>query len=117
MLAEKGFGDIRVGGTALPIEVKPDPNEQKALWTVAQKFREHVRANPPQADYVLYADYIMRPPDGPVGAVHLVVCDREGEWVLVDFQNSHHKDFRKIRPENAEGCGRLAARRMAGYVK
>jgi hypothetical protein len=116
-LAERGFGGVEVGGTELHIEVKPDRNEQKMLWTLARQFREHVRAHPPLSEYVLFADYIMTPPDGPVGAVHIVVCDRKGEWVLVDYQNSHHRDFRKVKPEDAEGCGRLAARRMASYVR
>jgi hypothetical protein len=116
MLDKNGFRRTKVAGTALPIEVQPARNEQKMLWTLARKFQDHVRAHPPQADYVLYADYIMRQPDGPVGAVHLVVCDREGEWVVVDFQNSHHEDFREVAPRNSEGCGRLAAKRLTGYV-
>jgi hypothetical protein len=117
LLEENGFGIVRVAGTDLPIDVPPDNNEQAMLWTMARSFREYIRSNPPDADYVLYADYLMRWPDGPVGAVHFVICDREGEWVVVDFQNSHHKDFKKVGPKNAGDCGRLAARRVQGYVR
>src|SRR5208283_5456856 len=66
-----------------------DPNEMKALWNLAREFRDFVRTNPPAADYALYADYVFNSQNAEQGFVHFVVCDRKGEWVIVDMQNSH----------------------------
>ena len=56
-------------------------------------------------------------PDGGAWAVHFVVCDREGEWVIVDFQNDHHGDFQSIDPKTPDDCGRLVAKRLQGYLR
>jgi hypothetical protein len=116
LIEKSGAGRVSVAPEELPIEVARDMNEQKVLWSLARGFQNHVRQHPPDADYVLYADYLMARPEGPVGAVHFVLCDREGDWVIVDFQNSHHKDFRKIDPKSADDCDRLAAKRFSKYV-
>jgi len=117
LLGKAGFGEVRVAETKLPIEVAPARNEQKMLWTLARSFRDHVRAHPPKADYAMYADYLMASPEGPVGAVHFVICDRKGEWVIVDLQNSHHEDFQSIAPDSATDCSRLAAKRLTRYIR
>jgi hypothetical protein len=117
LLEEAGIGRAIVAPTELPIDVARAMNEQKVLWSLARSFQEHLRQHPPEADYALYADYLMGEPNGPVGAVHFVVCDREGDWVIVDFQNSHHEDFQAIAPGSADDCDRLAARRFASYVR
>jgi len=49
--------------------------------------------------------------------VHFVVCDRRGELVVVDFQNSHHAEFKAIHPKTREDCDRLVIRRMNGLCK
>ena len=38
-----------------------DPNEMKVLWDLAREFRDYVKKNPTDADYVLYADYRLHP--------------------------------------------------------
>lgn len=93
-----------------------DPNEQKVLWDLARAFREHLRKNPPGADYALYADCVFNPDNWEQGYVHVVVCDRAGEWVLVDFQNSHHPDYREAKPASADACRTLAAKRLRGAL-
>ena len=103
--------------TPLDIEIAASSNEQKRLWDLARGFREHVRKVKPDADYVLVAEYLIRPHDKQVWTVHFVVCDRAGEWVIVDFQNNHHADFNAIKPKTAEDCGDLVVRRVAGYLK
>ncbi|MBI5762014.1 MAG: hypothetical protein HZA51_00665 [Planctomycetes bacterium] len=95
--------------------VQPNMNEQKVLWGMARAFRDFVRKAKPDADYVLYADYLMGKDN--VGAAHFAICDRQGEWVLVDFQNSHHKDFQAIKPATREDCDRLVLKRLTGYCK
>ncbi len=98
--------------------IQPWRNEQKPLWELARAFQKHVKRNPPEADYALLADYMMDPRAGRgAWAVHFVICDRDGEWVIVDFQNNHHGDFQSIDPKTFDDCGRLVAKRLEGYLR
>jgi hypothetical protein len=94
-----------------------DPNEQKALWDLAREFRDFVRNNPPETDYVLYADYVFNPRHWEQGFVHFVVCDRQGEWVIVDYQNSHHPDYQSVKPTSREDCDTLLVKRLETYLR
>jgi hypothetical protein len=94
-----------------------DPNELKALWNLAREFREFVRAHPPAADYALYADYAFNPQNAEQGFVHFVVCDRKGEWVIVDMQNSHHPDYQSIGIISSDRCDQLLVKRLEGHLK
>ncbi len=94
-----------------------DPNELKALWNLAREFRDFVRTNPPAADYALYADYVFNPQNAERGFVHFVVCDRKGEWVIVDLQNSHHPDYQSIGIISRARCDQLLVKRLEGYLK
>lgn len=106
---------------ATPCEIGPrlqiasDMNEQKMLWSMARGFSEYVRQNPPDADYALYADYLMG--KDMVGGVHFAICDRRGELVVVDFQNNHWSDFKMIDPRTREDCDKLIVRRVEGYCR
>lgn len=103
--------------TPLPIQLQPTSNEQKRLWDLARAFREHLRSDPPQADYALMAEYYVDPAGGPAGAVHVVLCDARGQWVIVDFQNNQHEDFRRAAPRTVEDCDKLAVLRLARYLR
>jgi hypothetical protein len=94
-----------------------DPNEMKKLWDLAREFRDYAKKNPTDADYVLYADYIFTPEYWERGMVHFVVCDRKGEWVIVDMQNSHHPDYQSIKPTSKEGCNKLLVKRLESYLR
>jgi hypothetical protein len=94
-----------------------DPNELKALWDLAREFRDFVRAHPPASDYALYADYAFNPQNAEQGFVHFVVCDRKGEWVIVDMQNSHHPDYQSIGIISRDRCDQLLVKRLAGCLK
>ena len=94
-----------------------DPNEMKALWNLAREFRDYVRAHPPAADYALYADYVFNPQNAEQGFVHFVVCDRKGEWVIVDLQNSHQPDYQSIGIISRDRCDQLLVKRLEGYLK
>jgi hypothetical protein len=94
-----------------------DPNELKGLWNLAREFRDFVRANPPAADYALYADYGFNPQNAEQGFVHFVVCDRKGEWVIVDMQNSHHPDYQSIGIISSDRCDQLLVKRLKGCLK
>ncbi len=92
------------------LTIKGDPNQQKVLWDTARAFRDFLRRNSPGTEYALLADYAID--EERVGHVHLVVCDKHGDFVLVDYQNSHHDDFQEINPRNLEDCNRLAVVRF-----
>ncbi|MEI8046520.1 MAG: tetratricopeptide repeat protein [Bacteroidota bacterium] len=87
------------------------PNEMKKLWDLARDFRDYIQKNPQDADYSLYADYAMP------GYVHFVICDRSGEWVIADLQNSTHPDFRNFDISTIEGCNKLVFTRLQRYLK
>jgi hypothetical protein len=94
-----------------------DPNELKALWGLAREFRDYVRAHPPETDYALYADYAFNPKNADQGFVHFVVCDRHGEWVIVDMQNSHQPDYQSIGVTSRARCDELLVKRLRGYLQ
>ena len=94
-----------------------DPNEQKILWSLAREFRDYVRAHPPAADYALYADYAFNPNNADQGFVHFIVCDRKGEWVIVDMQNSHHPDYQSIGVTSRARCDELLVKRLEGHLR
>jgi len=117
----KGLGGalmVAASAASVPvqIEVEPARNQQKMLWQMATAFREHVREHPPETDYVLLADYYLRPDGGPARAVHFAICDQAGELVVVDFQNSHHEDYQAVAPRTAADCTRLVVRRLGTYL-
>ncbi len=105
--------------TAEPIrlDVRGSTNEQKVLWDFARAFRERVRAAPPATDYVLMGDLIANLAQQKVGGVHFVVCDKSGDWVIVDYQNDHHRDFERIAPTTLEDCEKLMVERLAGMLR
>ncbi|MFO0829097.1 MAG: hypothetical protein U0572_13240 [Phycisphaerales bacterium] len=102
------------------IPIKSDMNEQKVLWSMANGFSAYVKAHPPKSDYVMFADYLTgKGQHGQimVGGVHFAICNRAGELVAVDFQNSHHNDFQSIDPKSVADCNRLVVRRLAEVGK
>jgi hypothetical protein len=94
-----------------------DPNELKALWGLAREFRGYVRAHPPETDYALYADYAFNPQNAEQGLVHFVMCDRKGEWVIVDMQNSHDPDYQSVGVTSRVRCDELLVKRLQGYLQ
>ena len=92
------------------------PNEMEVLWLFANTVKEYARQHPVDSDYALFADY-WRTPRGQVWAVHFVILDRNGDWVIVDMQNNHKDDFQQINPQNLEGCNALVLKRLEGYLR
>jgi hypothetical protein len=118
LLNQAGLCKAVSSGQPVPLKTSlADPNELKALWDLAREFRDFVRTNPPAADYALCADYAFNPQNAEEGFVHFVVCDRTGEWVIVDMQNSHHSDYRSIGIISRDRCDQLLVRRLAGYLR
>lgn len=92
-------------------------DESRVLWNLARAFRDYNRETPTDADYALYADYVFDPRDWQHGYVHFVVCDRTGEWVIVDLQNNNLPDYQAEKPTSAAACSRVLVRRLKGYLK
>ena len=80
-------------------------NQQKVLWDTARAFQSFLRKSPPSSDYAVYVDYGLF--EGQARYVHAIVCDRSGDWVLVELQNSHHPNFQQIDPKSVADCHRL----------
>lgn len=87
------------------------PNEMKKLWDLARDFRDYLKKNPVNADYAMYADYALP------GYVHFVVCDRKGDWVIADLQNSTRPDFIAFQPNTVENANKLVVVRLSHYSK
>jgi hypothetical protein len=114
MLNERGLGKAETSQTDPALKIAGHSNEQKVLWDTARAFREFVKKNPPASDYAVYADYGLY--GSKVRYVHVIVCDRGGDWVLIDLQNSHHPDFQQIDPKTAADASRLLLTRLKGWL-
>ena len=113
-------GLCRATSTSRPAEVAPTPanvNEMAVFWDMATSFRAWVREAHPDADYVMFVDCVYTPGRWETGFVHLIVCDRRGEWAIADLQNSEHPGYQAIKPTSSEACGRLAAQALASYLR
>lgn len=103
-----------------PLLLKPsvqDPNEMKALWDMAKQFRDYLKTNPQEGDYFLYGDYAFTPDNWQAGYVHFVICDRNGEWVVADLQNSEQTDYYNVKPVSVEDCNKILFNRLVNYTK
>jgi hypothetical protein len=119
MLTEQDICQAEASDTDPQLAVKGDPNEQKVLWDTARSFRDFLRNNPPITPHALLADYgLGTSSDGKRTAthVHVILCERDGDWVLVDYQNSHHEDYQRVAPKTADDCNRLVALRLKNLL-
>ena len=114
-----------VTGTVAPgLQVKGSYNEQRVLWGSARALRKFIKNAPPASEYALYVDYGICGPDietppgmkREAGYVHLILCNKAGELLMVDFQNSHQSDFKKIEPRTCAECNRLALIRLVARL-
>jgi hypothetical protein len=115
-LAAAGFTKAIAATIAIPFENKASSNEQAVLWSGVASLQKAVRAAPPGTDYLLATDFLMAG-ENRVGAVHCYLLAPNGDVVWVDYQNSHHDDFRSINPAATAGCVELAARRVAQALR
>ncbi|MHC4850088.1 MAG: hypothetical protein ACYTEG_16785 [Planctomycetota bacterium] len=107
----------RAAAGALEFRFQGSMNQQKVLWSAARSIQELVRKQKPDADYVIFAHYVMGVNAKTAFGVHTFVLDRAGNFVVVDMQNSHHKDFQRIAPRTSAECAKLATVRLASYLK
>jgi len=101
----------------VPFQRQPTGNELKLLTDLARAFRDYLRANPADSNYAMLAEYYVNPDGRLANAVHFVICEKSGDWVLADFQNNQHEDFQRIAPKSIEDCDRLAVERLVKRLK
>jgi hypothetical protein len=109
-------GNASAAGATVDLSIAPTSNQQKRLWDLARGFREHLRKHAPETDYALIAEFLIAPEGKGAHSVHFVVCDKAGEFVIVDFQNNQHADFQRINPKTTEDCETLTIARLGGYL-
>ncbi len=114
LLADVGFASVKAVEKGPDLKVPGSPNEQEVLWRTARKARAYIQEHEPTCEYVLVADFGIGRSEGKVkvGAVHWILCDQQGDWVMVDYQNSHHSDFQEIDPDSVEDCLELVKVRL-----
>jgi len=117
LLNEAGLCKALPANSSPVFKLNPTMNEQTRLWDLARASRKQMKAHPGEAPYTLFAEYMINEKTNAVGAVHFVVCDRTGEWVIVDFQNNHHEDFNRIAPRTTADCGQFVLKRLNGLLK
>ncbi len=120
LLADAGFASVKAVEQGPDLKVEGSPNEQEVLWRTARAARTYFQKHAPASQYVLVADFGMGGTDEgiKVGGVHWFICDQRGDWVMVDYQNSHHGDFQQIEPDSVDDCLELVKirvkKRLAG---
>lgn len=108
------FGRAFVTKTVPDINVQGNPNELRVLWDTAKAFRSYLQEHPADTDYVLLVDIGGLP---TVQYVHVILCEGNGQWVMVDIQNSHHRAFKRVNPDSVADCGNLALIRLLSRVQ
>jgi tetratricopeptide (TPR) repeat protein/protocatechuate 3,4-dioxygenase beta subunit len=116
LLNEAGLCRATVAKTGPVLKGEGWPAEDEVLWLFARAARNYVRQHPADTDYVLFADYWDSPRTKSTWAIHFVVCDRAGDWVIVDLQNNHHEDFQRINPKTLADGDRLMLERLKTYL-
>jgi len=111
LLEKRGLKNIELAKT--PFE----PADANIMADLSAAVGAVVRTNPAATDHALYADYGFNPQNAEQGFVHFVVCDRKGEWVIVDLQNSHHTDYQSVGVDSRARCDHLLVKWLQGYLK
>jgi hypothetical protein len=111
LLNDTGLCQATAANAGPNITTEGWPDEQKVLWLFANAVKHHAQENPVEGDYQMFSDYWFAP-SGQVWAVHFVLCDTKGEWLIADMQNSHHADFQRVSPKTVEDCDRLVVERL-----
>ncbi|VGO19956.1 hypothetical protein [Pontiella sulfatireligans] len=98
--------------TRLIAKRDPDsPGQPSIIAASARDFSKYLKEHPPATDYALLADVTV-----PVHHVHLVLCDKSGVWLHFNIANSHHDDYRKLKPKTVEDCAELAFGRLTARI-
>jgi hypothetical protein len=116
LLEEKQLCEAHAASNGLFLEMSEGPSQLRRMWDMARSFQSKVRDMDLEEEYALYAEYMLNPDAQRVFGVNFVLCDKSGDWVVVDLQNDHHDDFQSVAPKTVESCSRLVAKRIEGYL-
>lgn len=108
------FKSVLVAETDTGLIAKRDPDnpgQPSIIAASARDFSKYLKEHPPATDYALLADVSV-----PVHHVHLVLCDKSGAWLHFNIANSHHDDYRKLKPKTVEDCAELAFGRLIARI-
>jgi hypothetical protein len=120
MLTAEGLGRAEIATADPNLTIQPSTNQVRIIWDTGRAFRDFLRKSPPMADYGLFVAYgIGRTPEGKpvVGGVNIVLCNRQGEWVLLAGRNSHQPDFQQSNPQSADDCNRLVVEMLKSELQ
>jgi hypothetical protein len=120
MLASAGLGRAEAVDIDPKLNLQPNSNQTRIAWDMARAFRDFLRKNPPTTDYALVAAYgVGRSAEGKpaVDGVQFVICDRKGDWVLLDLKNDHHGEFQRINPRSPDDCNRLVVEALKNDLR
>lgn len=84
-------GDVSLGESSELKVSELHTNEQRVLWDMAKLLKQWVQQKQPASDYIVCVDSFASP--SQLHFAHIIICDKEGNWVLVDYLNTHHQDF------------------------
>lgn len=109
------FNEVHVGAMERAMVIQRHSNEQKVLWQTARLLKSMVQNKGLESDYVLFVDYGW---NGQCSQyIHIIVMDRSGDWVLVDYQNSHHDGFDSDRLTSLNACNEFVSQRIAKLLR
>ena len=111
-------GVCRACGIVRPVAfvaVRPEQDDD-AFRELALEVRTYLRQNPTGADFTLYATYALTTAQDQLTAIHLVLCDAQGEWVMVDRQVLHGATSSSAPPASERDGDELVVLRLQGFL-
>lgn len=106
-LRTAGFESVTPAGESTGIQPAWRPDQEAVFRQAARQLAIFVAGHPPQADYGLYAQYLMRADDGKVTGVHWMIADRRGQIAAAGMLNEDHPLFQMNSPAGKAGCTSL----------
>lgn len=103
-LKDAGFAGVAPAGESPGIQPAWRPDQEAVFRQAARQLSIFVAGHPPQADYGLYAQYLMRADDGHVTGVHWMIADRKGQIAAAGLLNEDHPLFQMNTPMGKAGC-------------
>ena len=122
VLAAKLTTDIYPVSTAPGVAFMPvGRNQMKFMWNRARTYSSWVAETKPapQADYLMFADYICAPGSNcyHVGGLNLYVADSEGNIAYTTVINSKHGIYQRVKPHSIRDCSLMAVERFTSGIK
>ena len=110
-LAASGFAKVVAAKDAPDVRTIWRRDQASMLEQVAGDVGRHVRAHPPQGEYALYAQYLLRAGErgDQVIGLQWVIVDRAGRVANAGMLDDKNSAFIAARPQDKAACGPLLA--------